>query len=99
MDYIKTFIEYCNVYFNGKEVRVSNAATKQQKIVEFERTLNDRINRAERDFNVQIEKLTNMANTAGHSDMASLIRELRNSLRDRLRDFKDEQNQNSGLYD
>lgn len=99
MDYIKTFIDYCNVYFNGKEVRVSNAATKQQRIVEFERTLNDVTNNAERDFNVQIDTLTNMANTAGHSDIATLNRELKNSLRELLRDFRDEQIQNSGLYD
>lgn len=99
MDYIKTFIDYCNVYFNGKEVRVSNAATKQQKIVEFERTLNDVINNAEHDFNVQIDTLTNMANIAGYSDMATLNRELKNSVRERLRDFRDKQIQNSGLYD
>ena len=99
MDYIKTFNDYCNVYFNGKEVRVSNAATKQQRIVEFERTLNDVINNAEHDFNVQIDTITNMANTAGYSDMATLNHGLKNSVRERLRDFRDKQIQNSGLYD
>jgi hypothetical protein len=99
MDYIKTFINYCNVYFNGKEVRVSNVSTKQQKIVEFELTLKNVITIAENDFNVQIDTLTNMAYNAGYPDMVTLNREFINSMRERIRDFRDKQIQNSGLYD
>lgn len=99
MDYIQTFKDYCSTYFRSKDVRVSIAKTKQQRITEFERILQDVINKAENNLNEQIKSLMSLAYKDGHAYMSTLNQELQNSLRDQIRNFRTEQDQKSRLHD
>ncbi len=99
MDYIKQFSNYCEVFLNGKRISVSNSKTKTQRISDFERSIRIENEKIIKDFNTQIDAFLKIARNDGYKELEKLNNDLINKRREIIRNFENEQKNESGLFD
>lgn len=98
MDYLKMFIKNSKAYLESKRLRVPTSILEKQKKYEFEQELKAMFKELSSELSEQAEKWADLAFNNGYLDIVKLRSDLKNSILTILREFEEEQRENSGLY-